>query len=231
MARQTRASERLARDRSETSVLVVGLGRFGSAVAQALHRLGHEVMAVDTDAALVQSWSGELTHVVEVDATNEQALRQVGAGEVDIAVVAIGNDIESCVLAVTVLKDLGVPEMWAKAISPAHGKILHRIGVDHVIYPEQEVGERVAHLLTGKMIDFIEFDDGYAIVKTRAPREAYDRSLGESGLRSKYGVTVVGVKRKGEDFTYARPETVVHEGDLLIVSGRTDQVERFAAIT
>lgn len=214
-----------------SAVLVAGLGRFGCAVCRALHHLGHEVLAVDRDPSLVQEWSGQLTHVVEADTTNEEAMRQVGATAVDVAVVGIGNDIESSVLTTTVLKDLGIREVWAKAISVPHGRILQRIGADHVIYPEQVMGERVAHLLTGKMIDFIEFDDGYAIVKTRAPRESFDRTLADSALRSKYGVTVVGVKRPATDFTYARPDTHVHEGDLLIVSGRTEAVEKFAAVT
>ncbi len=100
-----------------------------------------------------------------------------------------------------------------------------------MIYPESAMGERVAHLVTGKMIDFIEFDDGFAIVKTRAPAEAVGRTLTESALRGRYGITVVGVKSPNEDFTYARPETVIRGGDLLIVSGETAKVERFAAIT
>jgi trk system potassium uptake protein TrkA len=100
-----------------------------------------------------------------------------------------------------------------------------------VIYPEATMGDRVAHLITSKMIDFIEFDDGFAIAKTRAPREAVGRSLGDAGLRTKYGVTVVGVKVRGQDFTYARPETVIQAGGLLIVAGSTEAVQRFAAVT
>ena len=109
--------------------------------------------------------------------------------------------------------------------------ILERTGAHHVVYPETAMGERVAHLVTGKMIDFIEFDDGFAIVKTRAPREAEGRTLAECALRSKYGVTVVGVKRPRTDFTYAKPETAIQQGDLLIVSGPTKLVEAFAALT
>jgi trk system potassium uptake protein TrkA len=215
----------------DSSVLVVGLGRFGSSISLALSRLGHEVLAVDSNMELVQEFSGVLTHVVQADATSEAALRQIGAHHLDVAVVAIGSDIESSVLATGALIDLGVKEVWAKAITRAHGRILERIGATHVVFPEAEVGERVAHLLTGKMIDFIEFDDDFAIVKTKAPAEAHDRTLGESALRSKYGVTIVGVKRPGQDFTYARPETDVHAGDLLIVAGTTNAVEKFAAVT
>jgi trk system potassium uptake protein TrkA len=212
-------------------VLLVGLGRFGSATADALARLGHEVLAVDTDPILVQQWSGRLTHVVEADGTNTAVLRQLGAAEFRKAVVAIGNDIESSLLSTLALVEIGVPEIWAKAITAAHGRILDRIGASHVIFPEAEMGERVAHMLSGKMIDFIEFDDGFAIAKTGVPAEAVDRTLGEARLRSKYGVTVVGVKARGADFTYARPETRVRSGDLLIVSGRTESVEKFSAVT
>ncbi|MGH3714151.1 MAG: potassium channel family protein [Micromonosporaceae bacterium] len=213
------------------SVAVIGLGRFGGQVAAALERLGHEVLAIDNDPALVQKWADKLTHVVEADATDEEALRQLGVPDLPRAVVGIGTDIEASALTVIGLSELGVPEIWAKAITAKHGQVLQRIGAHHVVYPEAAMGERVAHLVTGKMIDFIEFDDGYAIVKTRSPREAAGRTLAESALRSKYGVTVVGVKRAGEDFTYARPETVVQRGDLLIVSGATNDVERFAAVT
>ncbi len=221
----------MVRENRDRPVLIVGLGRFGSALADALIRTGHEVMAVDRDPQLVQEWSGILTHVVEADSTSAAAMRQLGAEQFDIAVVAIGTGLEASMLTTSVLQDLGIKEVWAKAITAAHGKILERLGATHVVYPERAMGERVAHLVSGKMIDFMEFDDGFAIVKTRAPRQAWNRALGEAKIRSTYGVTIVGVKRPGEDFTYAQADTVVHEGDLLIVSGRTEMVEKFAAIT
>ena len=213
------------------NVVVIGLGRFGGQVADSLVRLGHEVLGIDEDARLVQKWADQLTHVVQADATDEQALRQLGVPDFGRAVVGIGTDIEASVLTVLALHEVGLREIWAKAITAKHGKILRSVGANHVIYPEAEMGERVAHLITGKMLDFIEFDDGFAIAKTRSPASAHNRTLAESGLRSAYGVTVVGVKRSGEDFTYAIPESVVQPGDLLIVAGRTDQVQRFAAAT
>lgn len=212
------------------SVLVIGLGRFGGAVADSLVRLGHEVLAIDEDAAIVQSWAGRLTHVVQADTTNTETLKRLGVEDFDKAVVAIGTDIEASLMTVLALSELRVPDIWAKALSAKHGRLLDRTGAHHVIYPEAAMGERVAHLVTGQMIDFIEFDDGFAIVKTRAPRESLGKTLAESALRSKYGVTVVGVKRPKTDFTYARPETLIQPGDLLIVSGPTELVERFAAL-
>jgi len=219
----------LARGVHEGAVLVIGLGRFGGTLAETLQRLGHEVVAVEANRDLVQEWSGLLTHAVEADATSEAAMRQLGAQDFKRAVVAIGTGIEASLMATGVLIDLAVPEIWAKAITRPHGRILERIGASHVVYPERDAGERVAHLLTGRLIDFIEFDDGFAIVKLRAPREACGVTLSESALRSRYGVTIVGVKRPNEDFTYAQATTVVNRGDLLIVAGKTELVERFAA--
>ena len=212
------------------NVVVVGLGRFGGAVAESLTRLGHEVLAIEENLSLVQSWSDRLTHVVQADSSNIEALRQLGVADFQHAVVGIGSDIEASVLTVLALTELGVPDIWAKAVTTNHGKILLKTGAHHVVYPEVAMGERVAHLVTGKMIDFIEFDDDFAIVKTRPPREAVGKTLAESQLRSRHGVTVVGVKRPREDFTYAKPDTLVVEGDLLIVSGPTQKVERFAAL-
>lgn len=213
----------------DESVLVIGLGRFGSAVADALTRAGHEVLGVDADPQIVASWADRLSHVVQADTTQTAVLEQLGAAEFPVAVVGIGTDVEASLLTTLGLLDAGVAEVWAKAVNPAHGRILSRIGAKHVVYPEASMGQRVAHLLAGTMEEFIEFDDGFAIVKMRAPRDLAGQALGQAQTRARTGVTVVGVKRPGEDFTYAQADTVVHSGDLLIVAGRTDLVERFAA--
>lgn len=212
-------------------IVVIGLGRFGSAVALHLSRLGHDVLAIDRREELVQRWSDTLTYTAQADATDPVTLRRLGVENFEHAVVAIGEDVEASVLTVLALTEIGCKDIWAKALQERHGRILERTGAHHVIYPEAAMGERVAHMITGKVIDFMEFDDGFAIVKTAAPKEAFGRTLAESALRSKYGVTVVGVKTVGCDFAYATAETKVAEGDLLIVSGKTELVERFAAIT
>jgi trk system potassium uptake protein TrkA len=216
------------RERSD-AVLVIGLGRFGSSIAEALDRLGHEVLAIDRNSTLVQDWSGRLTHVVEADSTNEESLRQVGAADFSVAVVGIGTSVEASVLTTANLVDLGIPHVWAKALSPAHGKILERIGATNVVYPERDAGERVAHLVSGKLLDYIEFEDGFAIVKMRPPRETRGFTLAEAQIRAKYGVTVVGVKSPGKDFTHAVPSTKVSAHDVIVVSGETALLERFAA--
>jgi len=209
-------------------VLVIGLGRFGASIALTLEELGTDVLAVDTRDDLVQEYSGRLTHVVQADATQMESLAQIGAAEFSVAVVGVGTSLEASVLITANLVDLGKPVIWAKAISSSHGKILERIGAHHVVFPEADAGRRVAHLVNGRLLDFIEFDDGFAIVKMRPPRETQGYTLAQSDIRATYGVTVVGVKSPGRDFTYATPETIVTQHDLLIVAGHTDLIERFS---
>lgn len=214
----------------DAPVLVIGLGRFGAATAGQLQRLDREVLAIDADAGLVQKWSERVTHAVQADARSIDALRQVGAQDFSVAVVAVGSSVEASVLITANLVDLKIPQIWAKSISQSHGKILSRIGANHVIYPEAEAGERVAHLVSGRMIDFVEFDEGFAIVKMYPPKPIRGMSLAESGVRLKYGITVVGVKSPGSDFTYATSETVISDHDLVIVSGSSADIERFATL-
>ena len=214
----------------DAPVLVIGLGRFGAATAGQLQRLDREVLAIDDDMGLVQKWSERVTHAVQADARSIDALRQVGAQDFAIAVVAVGSSVEASVLITANLVDLKIPQIWAKAVSQSHGKILARIGANHIVYPEAEAGERVAHLVSGRMLDFIEFDDGYAIVKMYPPKVIRGVPLGESLVRTKYKVTVVGVKSPGKGFTHATPETVVSNHDLIIVSGTSADIERFAIL-
>lgn len=217
---------------SETGgVVVMGLGRFGKSLALELVREGTEVLGIDSDRQIVDSVAGRLTHAVVADTTNEEAMRQLAVHEFDRAVVGVGNDLEASILSASVVLRLGVPNVWAKAISHAHAEILTQIGVHHVVRPEHDMGKRVAHLVRGRMLDYIEFDDGYAIVKTRPPHRIHGIPLGETHIRSEYGVTIVGVKRAGQDFTHATSETVVHEGDLIIVSGPEVKVERFSELS
>ncbi|HEX4978039.1 MAG TPA: TrkA family potassium uptake protein [Nocardioides sp.] len=211
-------------------VAVIGLGRFGKSLALELMEEGVEVLGIDGDPKVVQSLAGRLTHIVEADSTDEEAMRQLSLQEFDRAVIGIGTDLESSILSASVALKVGVPNIWAKAVSESHARILTQIGVHHVVRPEHDMGKRVAHLVRGRMLDYIEFDDGFAIVKTRPPRSLFGLPLGESRPRSKHGITIVGVKRAGEDFTHATPDTVVEEDDLIIVSGPQDKVERFSEL-
>src|SRR5690606_22866486 len=204
------------------------MGRFGAAIASTLDRLGHDVLVVERDPSLVQHWANRIP-LVEADATNPEALVQLGASDFPVAVVGVGTALEASVLITGNLVDLGTPQIWAKAISAEHARILQRIGAHHVVSPEADAGSRVAHLVSGKLLDYIEVEDGFTIVKMRPPKEVQGFTLAQSKLRERYGVTVIGVKSPGEDFLYATPETRVSANDLLIVSGHADLLERFAA--
>jgi len=214
----------------EDGVLVIGLGRFGTALAETLIDLGHDVLGVDSDPGNVRDNADRLTHVVEADATDEEVMRQLGAGEFGRAVVGIGTDLEASILTTSVLVDLKVPDIWAKAITVAHGRILERVGAHHVVFPEHDMGRRVAHLVTGRMIEFVQLDEGFALVELRPPRQIVGRSLADSQVRKRYGITVVCIKPEGGSFTYATTETVPGPNDILVVAGATDRVEGFAEL-
>ncbi|ACY97285.1 MULTISPECIES: TrkA family potassium uptake protein [Thermomonospora] len=217
-------------DRGNDPVVVIGLGRFGSSLALELVRLGTEVLAIDNRPKVVQALAGQITQIATADSTDIEALRQLGVPEFYRAVVAIGSDIEASILTTSLLVELEVEDIWAKAISRQHGRILERIGATHVVLPEHDMGERVAHMVSGRMLDYVAVDENFALVKTRPPRELVGRPLGETGLRRKYGVTVVSVKSEGEEFTYATPDTVLQYGDVIIVAGPIAKVERFSEL-
>ncbi|MDH2428325.1 TrkA family potassium uptake protein [Sphaerisporangium sp. TRM90804] len=217
-------------DKKSDPVVVIGLGRFGTSLAQELMRRGTDVLAIDRRHRVVQSLAGEFTHIATADSTDTEALKQLGVPDFYRAVVAIGGDLEASILTASLLVELEINDIWAKAISRQHGRILTRIGVQHVVFPEHDMGERVAHLVSGRLLDYMEVDENFALVKTRPPKEYVGVPLGQSNLRRKYGVTVVAVKSPGEEFTYATAETELTYGDVIIVSGRTEQVERFAEL-
>jgi trk system potassium uptake protein len=220
----------LARKKSEKAVLVLGLGRFGGALARTLTELGGEVLGVDEDPRVVQDFSGRITHAAEADSTDIEALRQLGVNDFSRAVVAMGAK-ESSILTTAILVDLGVDEIWAKAVTEAHGKILERVGAHHVVFPERDVGERLAHVVAGRIIDFLELDPGFALVKTKPPAAIVGKALGETGVRKRFGITVVCIKPEGEAFTYATQDTVVGPNDILVVAGATRAAEGFGRMT
>lgn len=207
---------------------MLGLGRFGTALALELVRRGTEVLGVDNREAVVQRMAGQLGHVVEADSTDVDALREIGVADFTRAVVAIGTDQEASILTTAALADLEVEHIWAKALSAQHAKILERVGAHHVVLPEHDMGERVAHLVSGEILDYIEVDADWAIAKARPPRFLVGVRLGDSKLRAKHHVTVVSVKPEGETyFTHAEADTVLAYGDEILLAGRVADVERF----
>ncbi|MDK2657356.1 potassium channel family protein [Cupriavidus consociatus] len=210
------------------SVAVIGLGRFGGSVAQSLMRLGHDVMGIDRDPDLVQRWSNVLTCAIQADSTDVNVMRQLGVADFSHAIVGIGTDMSSSLMTLMALTELQIQDIWVKAFTAEHGQIAQRIGAHHVVYPEADMGARVAHLITGKMIDFIEFDDGFAIARIHAPASTHNKTLLMSHVREQFGVTVVGIKRGSAEFEHATAATMVLPGDLLVVSGLTSKIERFA---
>ena len=209
-------------------VIVIGLGRFGSALATTLVDMGHEVLGLDADADRVQSMSLILTHVAQADTTNEQTLRQLGVADAVTAVVAIGADVESSVLTTGALVDLGVPNIWAKALTESHGRILQRVGAHHVVFPEAEMGSRVARLVTGSLIEYFALDEDFVLIETVVPKSLAGSTLGEAALRAKHRVSVVCVKPEGGSFTYAERDTRLGQRDLIVVAGHRADIEKFA---
>jgi trk system potassium uptake protein TrkA len=214
----------------EAEFLVCGLGRFGGALARELVDLGHEVLGVDAEAKSVQDHAAFLTHVVQADTTDPDAMQQIGAAEFGTAIVAIGTDMEASILTTALLVELGISRIVAKAITSPHGKILERVGAHRVVFPERDMGVRVAHTVTGRTIDYIQLDPGFALVETTAPKGIVGKTLAAAEVRRRYGITVVCVKPAGGSFTYATPDTVVREGDILVVAGETKHAEAFSEL-
>ncbi|NJS14977.1 MAG: TrkA family potassium uptake protein [Sphingopyxis sp.] len=218
----------MAKNGTREYIAVVGLGRFGSAVAETLHSHGHEVLAIDLDGDRVQALSGVLPHLVQADCTNVDVVRNLGLADADHAVVAIGNNLEASVMTVMSLHEAGVRDIWAKAMSARHGEILTRVGATHISYPEVDQGRRVAHLIDGQMSDFLAMSDGFAVAVTRVPAEAAGKPLGELGMRRRLGITVIAIKRAGEELEYATPETRLVVGEQILISGQSDKVRAFS---
>ncbi|MDC5696273.1 TrkA family potassium uptake protein [Intrasporangium calvum] len=212
-------------------VVVIGLGRMGGSLAAALAAREVDVLAIDRRPDVVQTFSETLPNVVVADATDPEALSQLELDGYERAVVAIGEALEASVLATSILADLGVQEIWAKASSEQHARILKRMGAQHVILPEHEAGARLAHLVTGHMLDFLSVDEDFAFIKTRVPKTLAGHVLGEAGVRSRYGVTVVAIKHAGGQFSYATAETRLGPDDVIVVSGASRDVTRFADLT
>lgn len=210
-------------------VLVVGLGRFGAAVSATLVDLGIEVMAIDVDGDLVDRWVDALPHLRVADATDPATLQQLGVQDFDTTVVAIGTGIEASVLSVAALSDAGAPNIWAKATTSAHGRILARVGADHVVYPEIQMGERVGHIVSGTVLDFFELDDAFVLAEIETPSFLANVPLGQSNLRKNFSVSAICLKPHDGVYTYATAETVPSHDSIMVVAGRPESVEKLTS--
>lgn len=220
----------MARQARRETIVVIGLGRFGSALAEELHDEGHEVMGIDTDEGLVRAAGDYLTFAEIVDATDPDALRQLGVHQVDHAVVAIGDSLQGSILATAALTDLEVPDIWAKAQTEQHQMILERVGAHHTVFPERDIGRRVAHRIGGQLVDYMELDEGFVLAEMRVPKEFVGLTVIEAGLRETYGVSVVCHKPTGGTFAVTTGHTRLGRSDLILLAGEVANVETFAAL-
>ena len=208
-------------------VLVIGLGRFGSAVALELERLGHEVLAIDHSEALVNDIAPDVTHALQLDAADEAALRSAGAADFPTAIVAISSDAEPSIFATMVLKRLGVRTVIAKAGSLLHGEILARVGADRVVFPERETGLRLAHSFNvPNVLDYLDIAPNFGIEKIRPPGSFVGKSLGELDLKGRLGLTPIALRRGQQVFVNPSRDERLADGDELILIGRDDKLEQ-----
>lgn len=211
--------------------VVVGLGRFGSSLAETLAEKEYDVLAIDIDQERIQNMSNIVTHAVEADATDEEALKTLGVRNFDVAVVSIGNNIHSNILTTLILKELGVPYVVVKAQDRLHGKVLKKVGADRVVYPERDMGMRIAHnLISSNVLDYIEFAKDYSIIEIIATDNMIGHSLAELELRTRFGVNVMAIKRGNDiNVTPGANDRILDE-DILVVMGKNydlDKVKQF----
>ncbi len=208
-------------------VIVIGLGRFGTAAARELQRLGHEVLAVDRDEALVNEVARDVTHAVQLDAADEHALEAVGAGQFSAAIVAISANAEASIFATMVLKKLGVPLVVAKAGTHLHGAILERVGADRVVYPEHDTGVRVAHSFSiPNITDYLDIGPQFGIVQVHPPRSMVGKTLRELDLTGRFQLTPIALRRGTNVIVNPHRDEAIGETDQLVLIGRDDHLEQ-----
>ncbi len=213
-------------------VAVLGLGRFGSAVARELMRLGHDVLALDANEEVVQEIADDVSHAVRVDITDSDSLRELGLGDFDAAIVAVSGALEVSILATVLLQQLGVRPIVAKAATDLHGSILRQVGASRVVYPERDTGLRVAHSFAAAGVrDYLDVSPGYGFARVPVGEALAGKSLGELDLRKSCGVTAMALHRKGSVTLNPHPSEVLRAGDELIVAGLDEDLERLPGTT
>lgn len=209
---------------------VIGLGRFGQSVAMTLSSLGHDVLGIDTSEQAVSDVSGYLTHAVQADARDESVLKSLGIRNFDVAVVAIGDNIEANILITVMLKEMGMKNVVAKAQNALHGKVLEKVGADRIVYPEKDMGIRLAHnLVSSHVMDYIELHPNYSIMEIEAPASCIHKTLGDLNLRAKHGISVLAIKNQDTIAVAPGADARINAGDVLIVIGRNDDLGKISS--
>ncbi|MFU8794395.1 MAG: potassium channel family protein [Dethiobacteria bacterium] len=204
------------------SYLVIGAGRFGSSVARTLYELGHDVMVLDNNEKLVQEISSEVTDAITADAASEVSLKSLGVRDFDAVVLAIGVDIQASIMSAILLLEMEAKHVVAKAQTELHGKVLHKIGVHRVVYPERDMGQKIAHSLNAPtIIDLIELSDEYSVVEVTAPKDMIGKTIKELDLRARYGISVIALKRNSGRKTNISPvaDDQILPGDIIVAVG------------
>jgi len=204
---------------------VIGLGRFGSSVATTLHDMGYDVLAIDSCEERVQKLADHVTQAVQADAKDEETLKALGIRNLDVVIVAIGNDIQASILVTLLLKEMGIRCVIAKALNDMHSKVLQKIGADKVVFPERDMGSRLAHsLVATNVLDYIELSPKYSIVEVVVPTRLVGQTLRQSELRAKHGVNVVAIRRGKEIIVSPGAEWVLNTGDTLVAVGANEDL-------
>ncbi|MFD0868017.1 Ktr system potassium uptake protein A [Chlamydia abortus] len=207
---------------------IIGMGRFGSSVAKSLSKSGYDVLAVDSNGQKVQEMSAFVTQAVQADSTDEEALKALGIHHFDVVVVAIGQDIQSSILTTLILKDLGIQKIIVKAQNDLHGNVLKKIGADKVIFPERDMGNRVAHhLISPNILDYVELSDDYSIVEIKASPQMIGKSLLQLDIRAKYRCNVMAIKTGTHMNIAPHAEDAIKEDDVLVVVGKNEDLVEF----
>ena len=210
---------------------VIGLGRFGTSIARRLHEAGQEVLGIDVNEERVEDAELFVTHAVVADTTEEKALTSIGISNFDCAIVAIGNDMQSSILTVSLLKELGIKKVIAKALGKRHGQVLEKVGADWIIYPERDMGERVANqLLSPNMLNYIELSKEHSIEEIMIPSKMAKKSLRDLDIRAKYNVSVIAIVREEEIIISPSPDQIIHKEDLLVMIGHREDIAKFSNI-
>lgn len=207
---------------------VIGLGRFGSSLATTLHQAGNEVLAIDRNEERIEEYKDHVTYAVVADSTDEEALKSVGIRNFDAVIVAIGDDIQASILTVLILKELEVKKVVAKAINKRHGQVLYKVGADWVVFPERDMGERVAtQLMSPNVLDYIELAKDYSIKEVKAPPSMIEKNLRELNLRARFNITVIAIISDGKVSISPSPDRIIKEGDILVVIGENKDLDQF----